>query len=168
MKFPNKDFFKKNKKVLIAGTTAGVAALIAFLVLAGRAPSYGYSDGYITCGDESSDTIENLFYQTEDDRYLVELEKLDKCMDLVVIPSDGSYIIRTSKVQCTVRSKDSSYDINTNIIRDDDNYIAPIESDKGFYADADTVFSIFGYETTYKTSKEGNLVEIDLQKTDTR
>ena len=89
MKFPNKDFFKKNKKVLIAGTTAGVAALIAFLVLAERTRSYGYSDGYITCGDESSDTIENFFYQSEDDRYLVELEKLDKCMDLVVIPSDG-------------------------------------------------------------------------------
>lgn len=166
MKFPNKDFFKKNKKVLIAGTTAGVATLIAFLVLAGRTRSYGYSDGYITCGDESSDTIENLFYQSEDNRYLVELEKLDKCMDLVVIPSDGSYIIRTSKVQCTVRNKDSSYDINTNTIRDDDNYIAPVESDKGFYADADTIFSIFGYETTYKTSKDGNLVEMVLQKSD--
>lgn len=164
MRFPNKDFFKQNRKVLIVGTAACLLGLIALASMTHQG-SDGYANGYIICENESSEEIENLFYRSGD-RYLIELAQLDKCLDLDAIKSDGGYVIRTPKVQCTMKSEEESYKINANTIQDDDNYITPAENSHGFYADADTLFDVFGYQTSYKTNDSGKLVELTLTKAD--
>lgn len=164
MKFPKKDFFTKNKKVFIVGSATCLLALVALLTIR-KQTSDGYANGYIICGEESSPEIEDLFYRS-DDRYLIELGKLDKCLDLDAIKSDNGYIVRTSKVQFTLSDGENSYKVNANMIEDDDNYISPIKMREGFYADADTLFDVFGYETSYKTNDNGALVELTLKRSD--
>ena len=58
------------------GSAACLLVLVALLTTK-KQTSDGYANGYIICEEESSSEIEDLFYRS-DDRYLIELEKLDK------------------------------------------------------------------------------------------
>lgn len=158
----------KKKTILLVGVLSCAVAITALVFMKKQPQKNGISDGIITCGEDTSEQISNLFLRDQS-KYLIELQGLDDHMDLDVIPvqnSTDSYMIRTSKIQCTVSLGDGTYSINGNKISDDDNYTAPVKVENGFYADADILFNLFGYTPVYETNMDHSVVHMTLQKQD--
>lgn len=167
MKQITKDWALKHRYALVSGGSALLLAAVAFGFSRQPQTQDGVVDGYIVCGKDQTDLIEDFLYRNGEE-YQIELKKLDEWMSLDVTPASGSsegYIIRTPKQQITVRVGDSSYDMNGNTIKEDDTYLAPIRKGDGVYADANKLFGAFGYQPEYETNKDDDVVTMTLVKT---
>ena len=128
--------------------------------------SSGPVRGYIESEGTVSDEYDGLFLSKQDGRYLVELELLDKCLDLDVIKTSEGFAIRTTKHQITVIPEGTDYIVNSNRISGDDSYLPPETVNGSVYADTKTIFDVFGYAQEYSVNTDGSLVKLFLTKAD--
>lgn len=124
-----------------------------------------FADGYIITEGVQTNMIEDLFYQNNG-RYMIELKKMDKALDLDVMYTANKCIISTSKHQIEIIPEERTYVVNLNTVKEDDNYLIPFVYNDCVYADTDTIFQVFGYKTEYQSNNEENTVELRITKTD--
>lgn len=170
--FKEKRIQKKplDKKILIAIFGAVLLIIFLILILIPKTPknvSDRIKDGYVSDETETSDTIKGLFYELDDDNYLVDIVSLDDAISADIIKTDNGYAIRTEKIQFTVVADSDSYYINSNKISDDSNYIKPVNVRGKLYADTRSIFDVFGYSIDYHVNTNNNVVEMKLTKTGT-
>ena len=149
---------------------SGIIFLILFFIflisrISHKSDIPEFTDGYITIGTASSATYEDLFYKVND-RYLIDLEGLDKTTSLDTITTVDGLAVNNVFDQVFIAPGESSYYINSNKISDDDNYIPPVVFDEKVYADTDAILSGIGYKTTYNFSADKSMVELIIEVTD--
>lgn len=130
-----------------------------------RKPEENFVNGYIITEGEKSDLVTDLFYRNKE-RYMIDVRKLNKILNLDVIDKEGGCVIRTSKNQIEITPNERTYTVNLNVIKEDDAYLIPFISEEAVYADTETVFAVFGYETLYQSNNAHSVVELRLTKID--
>lgn len=157
---------KQYRPVLFGEIVIFILFCIAMVFTKGlRKPQGTFVDGYIIAEGEKSSLTSNLFYQYGD-RYMIDVRRLDKLLNLDVMERETGCIIRTSKNQIEVTPDEQTYTVNLNVIKEDDSYLIPFVSDDAIYADTERIFEVFGYSTEYQSNGDHSIVELLLTKID--
>lgn len=151
-----------------------VFVLVALLILAAVIAAVFFSrNRYLITGTKAgliktelaeSGTKKDLFLEKEG-RYLISLSKLDECVNVVVIRIAGGYVVRTDKSQITIYEEETTrYSVDGHDVTNDGFYIGPAMVNETVYGDTDTIFGIFGYDTSYSLSADGSVVQLTLSR----
>ena len=153
---------KRRTAIIIAAAVLIALIVVISFISCSRTRKDNTIAGVIKIGEDSSETLTNLFLVT-DTGYLINLDKLDGRMSLDFMKTDNGYSIRTPKKQMTIKEGERSYKIDQNEIKDA-SYRPAVSSDSGFFADPIVMFNVFGYTSDFNISANNDLILLTLTK----